>query len=95
MDIHPHKYLDILISRLDITGPEYAGLREGDAVVAGGEGQDAVPGRGEARHDAVHLHTQSMECGVWNIELQTMVLEDYTFTEKGPIFSVKSSQTFV
>ena len=39
-----------------MTGPEYAGLREGDAVVAGGEGEDAVPGRGEARHDAVHLH---------------------------------------
>ena len=65
MDIHPHKYLDILISRyIDITGPEYAGLREGDAVVAGGEGQDAVPGRGEARHDAVHLHTQR----AWSVQ---------------------------
>ena len=55
----------MLISRyIDITGPEYAGLREGDAVVAGGEGQDAVPGRGEARHDAVHLHTQR----AWSVE---------------------------
>ena len=49
-------------------------------MVAGGEGQDAVPGRGEARHDAVHLHTESMECG---IELQMKVREGSTFTEKG------------
>ena len=47
-----------------MTGPEYAGLREGDAVVAGGEGEDSVPGRGEARHDAVHLH--HTELGVCN-----------------------------
>ena len=61
-----------------MTGPEYAGLREGDAVVAGGEGEDAVPGRGEARHDAVHLHqTQNLECA---IELQLKFREDYIFT---------------
>ena len=52
-----------------MTGPEYAGLREGDAVVAGGEGEDSVPGRGEARHDAVHLHTALGVCNRASIEV--------------------------